>query len=77
MHRFPSVGGMTESTSPRPRLFLRLNEAAEACGVSQDVMRAAVQTGNLRAKRAGKDGGGLYLFRPADLEAWFDRLEDA
>lgn len=58
-------------------MFYRLNEAAEECGVSPDVLRAAVRNGNLRAKRTGKDGGGLYLFRPADLEAWFDRLEDA
>ena len=60
-----------------PRLFLRLNEAAESVGTSPDVLRAAVRSGHLRAKRTGRDGGGLYLFRVSDLEAWFDGLEDA
>lgn len=58
-------------------LFFTREQAAEACNVSVDVIRRAINAGKLRAKRTGDQGGGKYLLRPADLEAWFDELEDA
>lgn len=59
-----------------PRILLTAREAATACGVSRDRLIEAVHAGDLRAKRS-RNGSGLYLFRPADLEAWADSLEDA
>lgn len=58
------------------RLFLDRKEAAKVCGVSVDTIRRAQHQGLLRAKQTGKDGGKT-LYRVADLEAWFERLEDA
>lgn len=56
-------------------------EAAEACGVAENFITAAIRKGTLRAKRSGKseDGkpAGKYLIRQRDLEAWLDTLEDA
>lgn len=60
-----------------PRLFLTRQEAALACGVSLDTIRRAINRGELRAKRTGRDGGGPYLVRVAELEAWFEQLPDA
>lgn len=60
-----------------PRIFLTRAEAAEACGVGTDTIRRAINSGALRAKRTGKNGGGKDLIRVADLEAWFETLADA
>lgn len=60
-----------------PRLSLTLTEAAESCGVSIDVLKAAVASGKLKAKRTGPDGTGKYLFTVEQLKGWFDTLEDA
>lgn len=59
------------------KLFLTRAEAAEACGVSPDTIRRAKDSGHLRAKKTGENGGGKELYRVADLEAWFDSLQDA
>lgn len=67
---------MKTKTLP-PKLFLSLAEAAEATGMGPDYLRGAVAAGILRAKRTGPNGGGRYLFRLADLEAWFEGLEAA
>lgn len=66
-----------KTKTPPPKLFLTLAEAAEACGVGKDTLRGAVAAGTLRAKRTGPNAGGLYLFRVADLEAWFENLDAA
>ena len=60
-----------------PKLFLSRAEAAEACSVSLDTIRRAIKSGSLRAKKTGANGGGRDLIRVADLESWFDSLEDA
>lgn len=56
-------------------------EAAADYGVSDKVIRAAIHSGNLRAKRAGRnkdgDGVGKYLLTTAALDKWFDSLADA
>ena len=59
------------------QLFFTREEAARMAGVSLDTIRRAINSGKLRAKRTGKDGGGKYLVSRAALEAWFDSLEDA
>jgi excisionase family DNA binding protein len=59
-----------------PTLFLSRKQAAEACGVSTDTIARAVKAGHLRAKKTAARGG-KELYRVADLEAWFDGLEDA
>lgn len=59
-----------------PKLFLTRKQAAEACGVSTDTIARAKAAGKLRAKRTASRGG-KELYRVADLEAWFDSLEDA
>jgi hypothetical protein len=71
------LGGVASTEAGPPRLFLTLSEAAEACGVRPDLLRGQVAHGLLRAKRTGPQAGGKYLFRVADLEAWYDNLKDA
>lgn len=64
------------------KLALTVTEAAEACGVTEKAIRAAIGTGHLRAKRQSRrtadgEGTGRLLVRVADLEAWLDSLADA
>jgi excisionase family DNA binding protein len=59
------------------QLFFTYRSAAALCDVSEDVLKDAVRAGRLRGKRTGENGGGLYLFRKVDLEAWFSQLVDA
>lgn len=59
-----------------PQLFLTRKQAAEACGVSPDTIARAKAAGRLRAKKTSARGG-KELYRVADLEAWFESLEDA
>ena len=59
------------------RLFLSLEEAAEATGMSPNYLKGAVASGALKAKRTGPNGSGKYKIRPADLDAWFDGLDAA
>ena len=68
---------MTAPTKVVPTLYLTLDEAATAVGVSADLLVGAVKIGTLRAKRTGPNGGGRYLFRVSDLEEWYEGLEDA
>lgn len=70
---------MTDTTvTPR---VVGIPAAAAMYDVGPDAIRAAIRSGRLRAKRQGKDdkgrGRGKYLIRIADLDAWFDSLEDA
>lgn len=60
-----------------PRLYFTREEAAFAAGVGLDTIRRAINSGKLRAKRTGVDGGGKYLISEAALNAWFEQLEDA
>lgn len=63
------------------RLAYDKREAAEACGVSEDTIKKAINSGALRAKRSSKnedgDGVGKYLITRAALEAWLEELADA
>lgn len=52
-------------------------QAAEACSVGVDAITEAIVSGKLRAKRQGVNGGGKYLIRVVDLEAWLEGLADA
>lgn len=65
---------MTSTVVP---MFLTREQAAEACNVSVDTIRRAINAGKLRAKRTGDGGGGKYLVSPAALQDWFEQLEDA
>lgn len=52
--------------------------AAEAVyGVSEDLLRKAVNSGKLKAKRTGPKGTGRIVIMRADLEAWLEGLDDA
>ena len=62
------------------RLLLSLAEAAESVGLSQDYVRRALKSDGspgspppLPAKKLA----GAYKIRPAVLDDWTDRLEDA
>lgn len=71
---------MSRSTKPAVEegpMFFTFRTAAAKCGVSEDLLKEAVRSGRLRGKRTGANGGGLYLFSRAHLEAWFDGLADA
>lgn len=62
------------------RLAYTRKEAAEACGVSEDTIRRAINSGALRAKRTSRKGDkatGKYLITAKDLQAWLDELEAA
>lgn len=59
------------------RLFLSREEAAQAAGVSFDTIKRAINSGALRAKRTGDNGGGRYLVSTDALQEWFEGLKDA
>lgn len=66
------------------KLAYKIREAAEAYGVSDKKIRAAIAAGTLKAKRAGKvetdgrvEGVGEYLISAKALQDWFDGLVDA
>lgn len=60
-----------------PPKFLTRDQAAEACNVSVDTIRRAINKGTLRAKKTGDNGGGKYLISSGALDDWFEQLEDA
>ena len=57
--------------------FFTRDEAAAEVRVSPKTIERAINTGRLRAKRTGENGGGKYLISRASLEEWFDGLVDA
>lgn len=62
------------------RLAYTRKEAAEMCGVSEDTLRRAKNSGALKVKRVKRDetkAGGKELYRLEDLRAWLDSLADA
>lgn len=67
------------------KISLNAAEAAEAVGLKEATIKAAVRAGQLRAKRSGRskregregDGVGNYLIAVDDLRAWFEGLPDA
>lgn len=63
------------------KLAYTRQEAAEACGVSEDTIKKAINAGALKAKRSGKtddgDGVGKYLITTTALNAWLEQLADA
>lgn len=64
-----------------PRIALNTTDAAEACGVSVDSIKAAIRSGALRAKRSARtengDPAGRYLVTVDALRDWLDGLPDA
>jgi hypothetical protein len=71
-----------------PKLALNTEEAAIATGLSVDLIKRAIRSGALRAKRSGVlekdttrgkagDPAGRYLVTVDALQAWLDSLEDA
>lgn len=66
------------------RISYRLKDAAEATGVSEDVLRRAIKATDpkaypppLKAKRAGSDKKVTYLILGSELERWVGSLGDA
>lgn len=61
-------------------ITVTVQEAAQMTGVSPDVIRAAINTLRLPAKRipsVKKGGAGKRIvIKVSDLEAWVDSLED-
>lgn len=51
--------------------------ATEVVPVSIDTITRAINSGRLRAKRTGDNGGGKYLIAMDALREWFDGLDDA
>jgi len=60
-----------------PKRLLSIAEAAESIGKGSDLVRKAIHSGALRAKRVGNDAKFTYGIRPADLDAFVDSLPDA
>lgn len=63
------------STRPAPVVF-DLDRAAEAMCVSKETLKRAIRAGKLRAKKSSAGTGGKHLVSAADLDAWFESLED-
>lgn len=61
------------SDKPSPRVAVSRQTAAEMYDVSEQTLRRAEAEGTLRAKTIG----GRRRYRLADLEAWFEGLDDA
>lgn len=65
----------------RPKLAYTIPEAAATYGVTDKTIRAAINSGRLRAKRASRndqgEGTGKYLIASDALAAWFEDLVDA
>lgn len=64
---------------PQPA-YLTLDEAAEYLRLSISTVKRAIYSDGpdrLPAKKTGSGGGGKYLIRVTDLDAWFDGLADA
>lgn len=63
------------------KLSLTVPEAAEAAGVTEKAIRAAIHAGQLKAKRQSRnadgDGVGKILVPVRNLEDWIDGLADA
>lgn len=59
-------------TATEKRVVSR-KEACEMYSISPATLRRAEQSGALRAKTVG----GRRRYRVADLDAWFDGLDDA
>lgn len=62
-----------KTTSP----YLNLRSAAAYTDISADTLKRAIRAGALPAKLTSAGGGGRFLIRREDLDAWFDQLEDA
>lgn len=65
------------SVQPAEQAYFTREEAAEFLRVSKDSIKRAINSGALRAKRTGPNGGGPYLISRAALDAWFEGLIDA
>lgn len=46
--------------------------ASAATSISEDILDAAIKSGDLKAKHVGR----RVIIRPADLEAYIDSLDD-
>ena len=57
--------------------YFTLDEAAQHVRLSPESLKRAIYSGALRAKKTGANGGGKYVLRDADLDEWFEQLEDA
>jgi excisionase family DNA binding protein len=55
------------------RIGYSREEAAKKAGVSFSAIKAAINTGALRAKKAGR----RYLVSDEQLREWFENLPDA
>lgn len=53
-----------------PAGMLSVTQAAARAGVSEDRVRAAIETGSLAAHRGGTAQRGVYGIRPADVDGW-------
>ncbi len=68
---------MTTKTSPAP-LSVTVPVAAKMVGLSADTLARHIHaTKNPLPAKKSAPNGGKFLIRVADLEAWFDGLEDA
>ena len=68
---------MRATTERADVAYFELDEAARHMRVSIETLKRAIYAGQLLAKKTGKNGGGKYLIRSTDLDAWFDGLADA
>ena len=59
--------------APIVKLAYSAQEAAAACGVSDDTIRNLIRSSHIAAKKVGTK----YLIPADELKAWFESLPDA
>lgn len=63
------------------KLSYNVKEAAEATGLSQDTVKRAIRSGDLKAQKSGKDKGGepvgKYVIQVHHLKDWLDGMAAA
>lgn len=59
-----------------PTYYTR-KEAAEVLRMSEDSVRRAINSGRLKAKATGVNGGGKTLISAKAISDYFDSMEDA
>lgn len=64
-----------------PHMSFSVTQAAQVAGVSENVIRRAINStdprGSLRAKRLSDSYNGRFLILATDLQRWLDSLPDA
>lgn len=59
--------------------YFNLVEAGAYLGLAPETIKAAIHSvpPRIKAKKSGKNGGGIHLIAKAELDSFFEKLADA